>query len=72
MLGMFYVNKGDGIQRHLHQTDHSMLCASGSCIVRFDDHELVMDKNSEMILFPANVWHEIEALEDNTIFINVM
>jgi hypothetical protein len=30
-----------------------------------------MNKNSQPLNLPAGEWHEIEALEDNTVFVNV-
>lgn len=30
-----------------------------------------IEKNSQPLNLPAGEWHEIEALEDNTVFVNV-
>jgi dTDP-4-dehydrorhamnose 3,5-epimerase-like enzyme len=33
--------------------------------------ELVMTKNTQPVNLPGGKWHEIEALEDGTVFVNV-
>jgi len=47
------------------------MCNAGSCAVRKANRELVVDKYTQPIDLTANEWHEIEALEDNTVFVNV-
>ena len=36
-----------------------------------DIKELVMTKDTQPVNLVANDWHEIEALEDGTVFVNV-
>ena len=40
-------------------------------MIRKEGIEKVIDKNTQLINLKANEWHEIEALEDNTVFVNV-
>ena len=44
---------------------------SGTAIVRKEGRELVMTKDTQPVNLTANEWHEIEALEDGTVFVNV-
>jgi hypothetical protein len=47
------------------------MCHSGSCIVRKENKQLVMTKDTQPVNLTAGEWHEIEALEDGTVFVNV-
>ena len=70
-LNVFHVNKGEGLARHSHKYAHASFCTAGSCIIRKENKELVMDKTTQPVNLKEVEWHEIEALEDNTVFINV-
>jgi quercetin dioxygenase-like cupin family protein len=70
-LNVYHANKGEGLPKHDHMYSHATICNSGSCIVRLEDKELVMTKDTQPVNLSANKWHEIEALEDNTVFVNV-
>ena len=70
-LNIFHVNKGEGLPRHEHTWAHATMCHAGSCIVRKEGRSLVMNKETQPINLTANEWHEIEALEDGTVFVNV-
>ena len=47
------------------------LCHAGSCIIRKEGKEKIINNSTGAINLKANQWHEIEALEDNTIFVNI-
>jgi len=64
-------NKGQGLARHEHAYPHLTVCHSGSCIIRKEGIEKVIDKNTQPINLKAAEWHEIEALEDGSVFVNV-
>ena len=68
---IYHANKGEGLPRHIHQYSHATFCPAGSAVVRKDDKSAVMDKHTKPFNLPAGEWHEIEALEDGTVFINV-
>ena len=68
---VFHCNKGQGLPRHQHTYAHLTMCHAGSCIVRKEGRELVMNKNTQPVNLTAAEWHEIEALEDGTVFVNV-
>ena len=70
-LNVFHANKGEGLPRHDHVYAHLTVCHSGSCVIRKEGIEKVIDKYTQPINLKANEWHEIEALEDETVFVNV-
>jgi len=55
---------------HSHTFAHATFCCAGSCMVRKENRELVITPTMQPISLVANEWHEIEALEDNTVFVN--
>lgn len=70
-LNIYHVNKGEGLPKHEHEYNHATICHSGSCVVRVEGKELVMNKNTQPVNLLGGKWHEIEALEDETVFVNV-
>lgn len=70
-LIIYHPDKGEGIPKHEHGYPHLTICHSGSIIVRKEGRELVMTKDTQPVNLVANEWHEIEALEDGTVFVNV-
>ena len=67
----FVFDKGEGLPKHEHAFNHLTMCVAGSCVVRKENVEIVLTKNDSAVDLPANQWHEIEALENNTIIINM-
>lgn len=70
-LNVYHANKGQGLPKHEHLYSHAIVCHSGSCVVRVENKELVMTKETQPVNLLGGKWHEIEALEDNTVFVNV-
>ena len=70
-LRVFHACKGEGLPRHQHSYSHLTMCHAGSCIIRKEGRQLVMTKDTQPVNLVANEWHEIEALEDGTVFVNV-
>ena len=70
-LNVYHADKGEGLEKHQHNFSHATMCNSGSCIVRLEGRSHTITKNSKPLNLPANEWHEIEALEDGTVFVNV-
>lgn len=68
---VYHVNKGEGFPKHEHIYSHAVLCHAGTCAIRVENKELIMDKNTQPVNLLPNKWHEIEALEDNTIYVIV-
>lgn len=71
-INTFHIEKsGEGHPKHEHDYDHVTQVHSGRLLVTTPRGEFVMTKNSKPIVFPAKEWHELEALDDNTVFCNI-
>jgi quercetin dioxygenase-like cupin family protein len=70
-INVFHANKSEGLPKHDHPYAHATMVNSGSIIVRKENKELIMTKDTQPVNLVGNEWHEIEALEDNTVFVNV-
>jgi hypothetical protein len=71
VINVYHANKGEGLLRHEHIFSHLTVCHAGSCVIRKEGIEKIVDKNTQPINLRENEWHEIEALEDGTVFVNV-
>jgi len=70
-LNVYHANKGEGLMQHSHSFSHATICHAGSCLISLEGRSYTIDKNSTPLNLPAGEWHEIEALEDGTVFVNV-
>jgi quercetin dioxygenase-like cupin family protein len=70
-VNVFHANVGEGLPKHQHLYSHATVCHSGSCLVSLEGRSYTIDKNSQPLNLPADEWHSIEALEDNTVFVNI-
>lgn len=70
-FNVYLANKGQGLLKHEHTFKHATMCNSGSCIIRKEGKEKIIDKYTKPIDLKANEWHEIEALEDGSVFVNI-
>jgi quercetin dioxygenase-like cupin family protein len=70
-LNVFHTDKGEGIPKHSHAHSHVTMCHAGSIIVRKENRSLTMTKDTQPVNLVAGEWHEIEALEDGTVFVNM-
>lgn len=71
-LNVYHANKGEGLPMHGHLYSHATICNSGSCLVTLENGKsIVMTKNTQPVNLLAGVNHELEALEDGTVFVNV-
>ena len=70
-INIFHANKGEGLPKHSHTYAHATFCTSGSCYVRKEGKEVLVTKETQPINLVENDWHEIEAAEDGTVFVNV-
>lgn len=70
-LNVYHANKGQGLPRHEHAYAHLTMCHAGSILVTKEGKSLTMTKDTQPVNLIANEWHEIEALEDGTVFVNV-
>lgn len=71
VVNVYHANKGEGLPAHSHQYSHATICCSGSCVVRKENKEMIIKLGTQPLNLIGNEWHEIEALEDNTVFVNV-
>lgn len=70
-MQVYHADRGQGLPRHSHAYAHLTMCHAGSCAVRKEGKELIMTKLTQPVNLLADGWHEIEALEDGTVFVNV-
>jgi quercetin dioxygenase-like cupin family protein len=70
-LNVFHANKGQGLPRHTHLYSHLTMVHAGSCLVTKENKTLTMTKDTQPVNLTGSEWHEIEALEDGTVFVNV-
>jgi quercetin dioxygenase-like cupin family protein len=70
-INVFHAGAGEGLPKHSHTFAHVSICHSGSCLVSLEGRSYTINKSSQPLNLPANEWHEIEALEDGTVFVNV-
>jgi quercetin dioxygenase-like cupin family protein len=70
-INVYHANKGQGLPKHEHAFSHLTMCHAGSCLVTKENKSLTMTKDTQPVNLTANEWHEIEALEDGTVFVNV-
>jgi quercetin dioxygenase-like cupin family protein len=70
-INVYHADKGQGLPKHYHNFSHATMCNSGSCLVSLEGRSYIIDKNSKPLNLPSVEWHEIEALEDGTVFVNI-
>ena len=68
---VYHADTGEGLNRHEHLYSHVTVCMSGRISVRKEGKQIEMTKDTKPVLLKANEWHEVEALEDGTVFVNV-
>jgi quercetin dioxygenase-like cupin family protein len=71
-LNVYHADKGRGLPMHGHEYSHAILCHAGSCKVSLESGKsIVMTKDTQPVNLLAGIQHEIEALEDDTVFVTV-
>jgi quercetin dioxygenase-like cupin family protein len=68
---VYHANKGEGIPTHAHAYSHATICMAGSCKYTQNGKSIVADKNTQPVELVAGGLHEIETLEDGTVFVNI-
>lgn len=71
VVRVYHANKGEGIPNHAHAYSHATICIVGACKLMQEDKSVIVNKDSTPVNLLAGKMHEIEALEDGTIFVNV-
>ena len=69
-IAVYHCTKGEGLPKHSHLFSHATVCCAGSCMIRKEGRELILTPEMQPVSLVANEWHEIEALEDGTVFFN--
>ena len=70
-FSVYHANTGEGLPRHEHTFAHLTMCVAGQAAIRKENLYKEMDKDTVPVILKEREWHEVEALVDNTIFINV-
>ena len=70
-LNIYHCGKGEGLPMHSHAYSHALICHAGACLVRKGEKQVTLRKGSTPVNLPAAEPHEIEAIEDGTVFVTV-
>lgn len=70
-FGVWFAKRGEGLPKHQHPYAHAVACTAGKIAVRKENVYLEMTKYTDPVILKENEWHEIEALEDDTTFLNI-
>lgn len=68
---IYHANKGEGLPMHVHRYSHAVMCNAGKCAVRTLNKNIEMTSNTQPINLKELEHHEIEALEDGTVFVTI-
>lgn len=68
---IYHANKGEGLPMHVHRYSHALMCNAGSCEVRTLHKNILMDRNTQPVNLRAMEDHEIEAMENGTVFVTI-
>ena len=68
---LYNANKGEGLPRHDHTFPHLTMCLAGAMVIRKENLEKFMTPKDGPVSLRENEWHEIEATEDGTVFLNM-
>jgi len=75
VVNVYHANKGEGLSRHGHTFNHATICHNGSCSLKVwgpvTNLEKIFTKETGGANLLTGEEHEIEALEDNTVFVNI-
>lgn len=70
-LFVYHANKGEGHDKHEHEYAHAVACFQGKIKISKEDISIILTPDNEPIRLREKEWHEIEAIEDGTIFMNI-
>jgi quercetin dioxygenase-like cupin family protein len=63
-------NSGEGLPKHEHGFSHFVMVARGKVCICKENTYKELSAGDLPVDLKENEWHEIEILEDNTVFIN--
>jgi hypothetical protein len=67
---IYYANVNEGLPKHEHINAHLTVCLNGKILVRKESKSAILTPEDEPLVLAGKEWHEIEALENGTIFMN--
>jgi hypothetical protein len=70
-IQVYHADTGQGLTRHEHVYSHLVFCHAGKILITKQNVRREMDNNSQPVNLLAGQWHEIEALEPGTVFVNI-
>jgi quercetin dioxygenase-like cupin family protein len=70
-INIYHGDNGDGLPEHKHIYSHAVICHAGACLVSKGEKQVTLRKGSTPVNLPAGELHEIEAIEDGTVFVTV-
>ncbi len=70
-FAIYHAEPGQGVGKHEHLYAHATFCPSGKIKINKENLEVFMDKNSNPVMLSGETWHQIEAVEEGTVFVNV-
>lgn len=71
-INIYYAACGEGLPEHSHAHDHVTACISGSCLITKGGVRHTINAGAMPVRLRAPDPHEIESIEDGTVFINVL
>jgi len=71
MFNYYSGNKGQGLPKHEHTFSHLTVVTAGKTCLRKENVYRELLPGEPPLSLKENEWHEIEILEDNTVFINI-
>ncbi len=70
-VSTYFLEIGEKIRRHIHTFEHSTECTLGESEVEIEGVKIFrMKPGDSSYMLPANIYHELRAVEDNTIIVN--
>lgn len=70
-INVYHADTGQGLPRHEHSYSHLTFCHAGKVRITKENVDLIMTKDSQPVNLRGNEWHELEAMEDGTVFANI-
>lgn len=71
VINVYHANVGEGLQKHSHEYSHLTMCHAGKLRITKEHRVLELTKDSNPVNLREVEWHELEALEDGTVFVNI-
>ena len=55
-VNIYHANKGEGLPKHDHLYSHATMCHSGSCLIKKENKEIIINKNHTPINLKEKEW----------------